>query len=323
MNKFSWTMPILFTKSVGKKPISITYRNGHYVVWKTEQGEYLLSDAACPHRGANLAQGKVVGENLHCCFHGWQIAPDGRLWNPAQQRHKGCIPIIKLQNRYDLLWVVTPDVPIPDLVALGQSYMGSIIVPFSAPLHTTVDTFCDISHIPYVHALPGPTPDEFKKIVYEVKIGDRDIVAKASVPQKYFSLLTIFFGFFKTQWNIKTKVSFNPIRVEYEMFWHRKNSQYPLSGIIKNFYFFYPKNNKETVSIGILSTSLPWYAKPIGLFVAPWVRLLTTHLLREDQKILEQMLSTKSNLKDYVLDEYDVMLQKINQKLEESKECNL
>src|SRR5207245_497241 len=35
-------------------------------------------DAHCPHRGANLAYGKVAGGCLACPYHGWRFDGDGR-----------------------------------------------------------------------------------------------------------------------------------------------------------------------------------------------------------------------------------------------------
>ena len=40
-----------------------------------------MIDSACPHRGANLSNGKVKGENIQCPYHGWEYSCDGQLVN--------------------------------------------------------------------------------------------------------------------------------------------------------------------------------------------------------------------------------------------------
>jgi len=50
------------------------------VVYRSERSDAVTAMGAfCPHMGANLAQGRVVGERLECPFHRWQLAPDGSV----------------------------------------------------------------------------------------------------------------------------------------------------------------------------------------------------------------------------------------------------
>ena len=42
-------------------------------------GRVSAVDAFCPHQGANLARGRVVGDRLQCPFHGWQVDGCGRI----------------------------------------------------------------------------------------------------------------------------------------------------------------------------------------------------------------------------------------------------
>lgn len=55
------------------------------VLFRDAAGNYGLLDRACPHRGADLAFGRIEGDGLRCPFHGWQFAADGRcLDTPAE-----------------------------------------------------------------------------------------------------------------------------------------------------------------------------------------------------------------------------------------------
>jgi nitrite reductase/ring-hydroxylating ferredoxin subunit len=48
------------------------------VLYRTQGGTACLADPICPHMGANLSMGRVVGENLVCGMHGFEFGCDGR-----------------------------------------------------------------------------------------------------------------------------------------------------------------------------------------------------------------------------------------------------
>ena len=55
------------------------------VLFRDGQDRWGLIDRACPHRGADLAFGRLEPEGLRCPFHGWKFATDGRcLETPAE-----------------------------------------------------------------------------------------------------------------------------------------------------------------------------------------------------------------------------------------------
>ena len=49
------------------------------LVYRTKAGKLAAMDAFCPHMGADLANGTVVGDNIQCYFHQWQLGRDGKL----------------------------------------------------------------------------------------------------------------------------------------------------------------------------------------------------------------------------------------------------
>jgi phenylpropionate dioxygenase-like ring-hydroxylating dioxygenase large terminal subunit len=56
-----------------------------FVLFRDERGRYGLLDRACPHRGADLAYGRLENGGLRCLFHGWLFDVDGKcLETPAE-----------------------------------------------------------------------------------------------------------------------------------------------------------------------------------------------------------------------------------------------
>jgi phenylpropionate dioxygenase-like ring-hydroxylating dioxygenase large terminal subunit len=48
------------------------------VLFRTGDGTAVAIEAHCPHLGAHLGRGRVVGDAIECQFHGWRIGADGR-----------------------------------------------------------------------------------------------------------------------------------------------------------------------------------------------------------------------------------------------------
>ena len=56
-----------------------------FVLFRDPQGRYGLLDRDCPHRGADLAFGRLEGGGLRCAFHGWLFDAGGQCLDmPAE-----------------------------------------------------------------------------------------------------------------------------------------------------------------------------------------------------------------------------------------------
>ncbi|MFW0756298.1 Rieske 2Fe-2S domain-containing protein [Pseudomonas sp. H11T01] len=51
------------------------------VVFAGEDGNLNVLDGYCPHMGASLGKGKIIGNSVSCAFHGWEWGGNGRCSN--------------------------------------------------------------------------------------------------------------------------------------------------------------------------------------------------------------------------------------------------
>ena len=58
--------------------IGRTFLDGRVVVFRGDDGHAQVMSAYCPHVGADLAVGAVVGNAIRCAFHHWEFDADGK-----------------------------------------------------------------------------------------------------------------------------------------------------------------------------------------------------------------------------------------------------
>jgi phenylpropionate dioxygenase-like ring-hydroxylating dioxygenase large terminal subunit len=81
-----WQPAALAVELEGPRPVRpVKLLGEHFVLFRDEQGRLGLVDRDCPHRGADLAYGRLEDGGLRCLFHGWVFDVNGKcLETPAE-----------------------------------------------------------------------------------------------------------------------------------------------------------------------------------------------------------------------------------------------
>jgi len=81
-----WQPVALSDELVGPRPVRAVKLMGQdFVLFRDEQGQLGMLDRDCPHRGADLAFGRLEDGGLRCPFHGWLFDVKGDcLQTPAE-----------------------------------------------------------------------------------------------------------------------------------------------------------------------------------------------------------------------------------------------
>lgn len=158
--------PICAAKALKKAQArSFKILHQRIVVFRTGSGELCAMDAFCPHLGADLGNGRVVGEEIQCYFHQWQLSTQGALTKiPCQ---KALAPgFKKIRNRtypvverYGHLWVFSAEHALHDLpepTALeGRALSARMAQEMTlfAHHHIMMANGIDLQHFAAVHGL--------------------------------------------------------------------------------------------------------------------------------------------------------------------------
>lgn len=99
-------------------------------VWQTPMALYrdrngvarAMADA-CPHKGVELHQGEVHGENLVCPYHGWEFDENGSCvgipyFPPEQKLPCAQARVYPVREAYGIVWVFPGDAELADQQAL-------------------------------------------------------------------------------------------------------------------------------------------------------------------------------------------------------------
>lgn len=154
---------------------AVTVFDRELALYRSRSGKAMVTDAFCPHLGAHLGvNGRVVGEDLRCPFHGWKFGPDGNCneipyCEEIPERAKIKTWHVNETNGDIMVWFHPEDEPPTfELPTISEFEDDAWSQPqyweFTVPNHVQniAENVCDPEHFQYVHGMKDTPPSEVK-----------------------------------------------------------------------------------------------------------------------------------------------------------------
>jgi phenylpropionate dioxygenase-like ring-hydroxylating dioxygenase large terminal subunit len=181
--------------------------NNDYVVWKNND-EFFAMDNHCSHRGASLANGKLINQNVACPYHGYEFNSNGVLCKVPGLSFKNnrCQNMKSYQIREKNGWVylninATLDEPVVPIFEEPEAKQVNctanfLNIPFNSYARLVSENSLDVMHIAYVHSfgniqVPSPIYENPPKLQddypYHYKTEYIYVAGNDSIAKKIFN----------------------------------------------------------------------------------------------------------------------------------------
>jgi len=179
-------MPALLGSELpaGGDPKRVRLLGEDLVAFRDAKGTVGLVDEYCPHRGASLALARVEECGLRCLYHGWVIAPDGRvLETPPEPEEMGFREKIRarsypVRERGGMIWAymgppgLEPPLPNFPFCELPPEHVHVQKVKVDCNWAQVIEGVIDSAHTNYLHKdlLRPPAKDQDVSVYRGVNI---------------------------------------------------------------------------------------------------------------------------------------------------------
>lgn len=154
--------PVAQSAQLGQRPLLRTIGGQAIALFRDAQGRAQALDACCPHRGANLADGRIVAGTLACPYHGWRFSGAGHcVLVPSHPEQaipaRSAVRAFAVVEQQGVIWVrlsAEAGEPPPPRFAIADDprYRRFVIEDrYPGPADWWMENFLDISHVPFVH----------------------------------------------------------------------------------------------------------------------------------------------------------------------------
>lgn len=135
-----------------------------FIIYRTGKGELVALDAHCPHMGAHLRSGKVVGDRVRCALHHFEIERNGGV-KEARACAGRKARVWPVAERFGLVFLFAGAGQPPELPSPKNDYAWSAGRPvvLRSNWHAMMANGFDILHMATVHQRELVSPPMFAR----------------------------------------------------------------------------------------------------------------------------------------------------------------
>jgi phenylpropionate dioxygenase-like ring-hydroxylating dioxygenase large terminal subunit len=145
------------------KIVGVTRMGEQMVAWRNTRGELSVMSDKCPHRGAALSVGKLIGECIQCAFHGFEydargicklVPANGRRHVPPKALHVQNYLVREAHGFVYIWWGKTRETypPVPWFESIGEEMVYTTLRDHWAIHYArAIENQLDVVHLPFIH----------------------------------------------------------------------------------------------------------------------------------------------------------------------------
>ncbi|MDR2154208.1 MAG: aromatic ring-hydroxylating dioxygenase subunit alpha [Burkholderiaceae bacterium] len=157
--------PICPSSFIKEAPISLRRLGRRFALWRDGDGKLHALEDRCPHRGAPLSQGVILGNRLACPYHGVEVRADGVVTSVPGS--PGCAlegsqatRFFHVQEKADTVWLYNaqenieapPPLVLPEQLVDDERYARFLCyVEWKIDYRYVMDNVIDPMHGAYLH----------------------------------------------------------------------------------------------------------------------------------------------------------------------------
>lgn len=163
----SWYVAVRSHEAKRGRIASYTLLNRRIAIYRDGSGAVHAMDARCPHLGADLGQGCVIGGDVQCAFHNWRFGADGKcrsapgLANPPERQAR----VYPVEERWGLVWIFNGPRPLFPLPLPDDETKYLSFVPRAQQInchpHLVIGNGLDTRHLEALHGMRLTGPPRF------------------------------------------------------------------------------------------------------------------------------------------------------------------
>ncbi len=173
-----------WSEDVGRTPLGRVLLNEYVMLFRGLDGAPVALENRCAHRNLPLSEGRLIGDEVECGYHGLVFGRDGVCTHvPGQETVPGwarvkSYPVVE-RDRWVFVWMGDPDDADPALV---PGYHAHIADPdwyavtgqarVKGGYRLVLDNLLDLSHLSYVHSSTTGNRDVAESATLITEAGD-------------------------------------------------------------------------------------------------------------------------------------------------------
>jgi phenylpropionate dioxygenase-like ring-hydroxylating dioxygenase large terminal subunit len=164
----SWFVMCMSSEVAPGQLKGLDFLDGRVVVYRDAAGKAHVLSAYCPHMGADLACGKVNGNEVICAFHEWSFGANGKCTKTGIGEHvppNAAVFAFPTEEKYGLIWAFNGTTPLWELPNFAPPHNDDSkliwAIDHRSPTYKCSPwVFCcntlDLQHIIQVHKIQFP-----------------------------------------------------------------------------------------------------------------------------------------------------------------------